>query len=556
MKDNDEELPTTDAAQIERLIERFKQGRLELGDAQLIEKLLRLLLTIISLLQGRNSTLLRLKEFLFGGKKRKPDSDKSEDSGEEQASGSKEKDSTGSPKESACRLMTEGDSETDRPKRRGHGRLPAAAYTGAKLVKLKHEEMRAGDPCTNPDCRGHLQLLSAPRIKIYLTGQPLITATRYEREDLRCSDCFSHYLAKLPDGVKEEEKFDETADVGIVLSKLMAATPYYRRARMQASCGVPLPESVQFERLESVADRVLAVYLYLYRLAADGELFHIDDTKVTILSCVEEDQHLTAEETRATQTSGIVVKDNAGHQIVLYLSGRRHAGENLDMLLGLRGPELEIPIKVSDALAANGKKKAPTIDAKCWAHVDRKLKELEEIFPVECLIVLKTIRSIYRIDHETEGMSKQKRLAYHQSMSGPLLAQLEEWIEEQFGKRRVEPNSALGKALQYIRNHWKGLTRFLSHPGIPLDNNAVERALKKFVQWRKNSLFFKTEHGAAVSGILLSLIESCRLNGGNPWEYLLVLIRHKDEARRNPAAYLPWNYPGRETGVEVRAEAA
>jgi hypothetical protein len=83
MNNNDEELPTTDTAQIERLIERFKQGRLEPGDAQLIEKLLRLLLTIISFLQGKNSTLLRLKEFLFGGKKRKPDSDKSKDSGEE-----------------------------------------------------------------------------------------------------------------------------------------------------------------------------------------------------------------------------------------------------------------------------------------------------------------------------------------------------------------------------------------------------------------------------------------------------------------------------------------
>jgi len=556
MKNNEEELPTTDTAQIERLIERVKQGRLEPGDAQLIEKLLRLLLKVISFLQGKNSTLLRLKEFLFGGKKRKLGSDKSKDSSEEESSEAEEKDPTGAPKESAFRLMTEGDSGTDRPKRCGHGRLPAAAYTGAKVVKLRHEEMKTGDRCPNPDCRGHLQLLGVPRIKIYLTGHPLINATRYEREDLRCSDCFRHYLAKLPDGVKEEEKYDETADVAIVLSKLMSATPYYRQARMQASCGVPLPESVQFERLESVADRVLAVYLYLHRLAANGELFHIDDTKVTILSCVKEDRHLTAEETRATQTSGIVVKDEAGHKIVFYLSGRRHAGENLDQLLELRDSDLEIPIKMSDALAANGRKKAPTIDAKCWAHVDRKLKELEEIFPVECLIVLKTIRSIYRIDHETEGMSIQERLEYHQSMSGPLLAQLEAWIEEQFGKRRVEPNSALGKALQYIRNHWKGLTRFLSHPGISLDNNTVERALKKFVQWRKNSLFFKTEHGAAVSGILLSLIESCRLNGGNPWEYLLVLMRHKDEARRNPAAYLPWNYPRGETGVDVRVEAA
>jgi hypothetical protein len=133
---------------------------------------------------------------------------------------------------------------------------------------------------------------------------------------------------------------------------------------------------------------------------------------------------------------------------------------------------------------------------------------------------------------------------------------MKEWIDEQFEERTVEPNSRLGKALQYVRNQWLGLTTFLSVPGTPLDNNLVERALKKFVLWRKNSLFFKTEHGAAVSGILLSLIESCRLNGGNPWEYLLSMMRHPDEVRRNPGAYLPWNYPRQESGAGGTAAAA
>jgi transposase len=150
----------------------------------------------------------------------------------------------------------------------------------------------------------------------------------------------------------------------------------------------------------------------------------VDDTKVMILSCLKEDQELTEEEQRATQTSGILVKDDEGHQVQLYLSGRQHAGENLDDLLARRKPELGPPLKMSDALAANGKKKAETIDAKCWAHVDQKFKELEEIFPVECLIVLRTIRSVYRFDHETEGMSEEQRLEYHQRKSGPLLDQM------------------------------------------------------------------------------------------------------------------------------------
>jgi hypothetical protein len=95
-----------------------------------------------------------------------------------------------------------------------------------------------------------------------------------------------------------------------------------------------------------------------------------------------------------------------------------------------------------------------------------------------------------------------------------------------------------------MRNHWPKLTGFLSVPGAPLDNNEVERALKRFVLFRKNSLFYKTEHGAEIGSILMSLIESCRLNNGNVFEYLLALTRDEAEARRNPERYLPWNYQG------------
>jgi hypothetical protein len=112
------------------------------------------------------------------------------------------------------------------------------------------------------------------------------------------------------------------------------------------------------------------------------------------------------------------------------------------------------------------------------------------------------------------------------------------------------------KAYQYLLNHFEKLTRFLSAPGVPIDNNAAERVLKRFVLFRKNSLFYKTEHGAAVGGILMSLIESCRLNCANPWEYLLTPMRNKKAARRNPAAFLPWNYSREEEEEEALARAA
>jgi transposase len=75
------------------------------------------------------------------------------------------------------------------------------------------------------------------------------------------------------------------------------------------------------------------------------------------------------------------------------------------------------------------------------------------------------------------------------------------------------------------------------------------------VLFRKNSLFFKTLHGAEIGGVLMSVIESCRINQSNPWDYLLTLMRNRKEVRRNPGGWLPWNYPrvGVEGEVESRA---
>jgi len=556
---NNPDIPATDTTEIKQLINRLKQGELDQGDAQLIEKLLNILLTIVSLLQRKRTSIRRIKDLLFGIKEKKLGKDETKNIAEESRPGTDGSSQTDSPKEMSSKSTCEGDSSPQvvtRPKRPGHGRMAASDYLGARLVRLNHQEMAPGDSCPESGCEGHLHQLEQPNVKIYLTGQPLISATKYERPVLRCSDCFKRYVADLPEGVNKDEKFDDTADVAIALYKYSSGIPFYRQARMQESCGVPLPESVQFERCEEVATAGFPVYRHLIKLAADEKLFHIDDTRVRILSCYREDKYRSEKERRATHTSGIVVKDMAGRKIALYFSGRRHAGENLDDVLERRSPSLPMPIKMSDAAAVNGKKRAQTIDANCLAHGRGKFKELEAIFPVECGRVMEAIRRVYRYDDKTKGMGDQERLEYHQKHSGPVMSELREWIEGEFRDRRVEPNSSLGKAFQYMLNHFEKLTRFLSAPGTPIDNNEAERVLKRFVLFRKNSLFYKTEHGAAVGGILMSLIESCRLNCANPWEYLLTLMRNKKAARRNPAAFLPWNYPREEEEEEALARAA
>ena len=212
------------------------------------------------------------------------------------------------------------------------------------------------------------------------------------------------------------------------------------------------------------------------------------------------------------QTTGIVARVGE-HEIALYQSGRRHAGENIAELLRQRKPGLQPPIQMGDAQSNNWDHEFATIIAKCLAHARRQFVEIEEAFPEKCGRVLDDLAKVYGFDKQTRGMSAEQRLAYHQQHSGPIMEELRAWIAEQLSEGEVEPHSGVGRAFGYMQRHWPALTQFLRTAGSPLDNNVVERALKLVVLQRKNAMFFKTEHGAAVGDILLSLIETCRLNG-------------------------------------------
>jgi transposase len=120
---------------------------------------------------------------------------------------------------------------------------------------------------------------------------------------------------------------------------------------------------------------------------------------------------------------------------------------------------------------------------------------------------------------------------------------LKAWLEQQTDERLVEPNSSLGKAITYMLGHWETLTRCLTEPGAPLDNNVAERALRLCIRQRKNSLFYATEQSAYIARVLTSVIATCRQAGVNALEYLVAVQEHRQEVFANPGAWLPWNYP-------------
>jgi transposase len=492
-----DEIPKTNPDEIEALIKRLRQTEVEpraldKQSIDRIERLLRFAMAVVNIVQCKNASIKRLRKMIFGSRTEKRQTG-NQPSTEETAAGSPNGTSNDEPDSdevTANERTPDGtgpktEASETKAKRKGHGRKAADEYPGAEKVECRNVGLKAGDPCPEPGCTGHLYERDSGRF-LQFTGQPVINATIYKQEVLRCSACQDHRVAPLPEGISRK-RFDETADVAIVMSKYGTATPSHRLAQLQEGCGIPIAESVMYERSQEVAKAVEPVLNELEQLAADSEVIFADDTPVRILDCLKEDKQKAAaakkekkdgkkEKPRATQTTGIVAR--AGdRQIAWYRSGRQHAGENVDKLLKKRNKELGPPIQMGDALKVNWSKEEETEESKCWVHARRNFIEIEDQFSNECKLVLDAIGKLYEVEAETAGLDAGERLKIHQEKSGPVISDLYDWIEEKFLQREVEPNSSLGQAMRYLQNHRPELTKFLSVERVPLDNNPAVRSV-------------------------------------------------------------------------------
>lgn len=430
--------------------------------------------------------------------------------------------------------------ETDVPPPPGHGRNGAEAFVSSRKIAIAHAKLKHGDRC--PECgKGNVYGQKEPKVLVRIVGQVPLAATVYSLERLRCGACGQVFTAQEPEGIGPE-KYDETAAAMIAQLKYGSGTPFYRLEQLQGQLGIPLPAATQWEVVEEAAELLKPARNELIRQAAQGEVVHNDDTSMRVLHLMRE----PSDERTGVFTSGIV-STSQGRKIALYFTGRQHAGENLADVLKHRARHLAPPIQMCDALSRNVPKLAVGVEillANCLAHGRRQIVEVAANFPDQCRYVLEMLGEVYGHDAEAREreLKPEERLQFHQEHSGPVMEKLHGWLEAQFAERKTEPNSGLGKAITYLLRHWRPLTLFLRQAGAPLDNNVVERALKRAVLHRKNSLFYRTLNGAEVGDLFMSLIHTCQLCDANSFDYLTELQRHAQDVETKPAEWMPWNY--------------
>ena len=355
------------------------------------------------------------------------------------------------------------------------------------------------------------------------------------------------FTAPAPANVAKR-KYDRSVGVLIALLKYGSGMPFARMENLERMAGIPLAASVQWEQVAETASPLWSVLDALETRAAQGQIVHNDDTGMKVLELMKQRDESDAAETAKGQRRGIftsgIVSQVGAQRIALFRTGHRHAGENLGDVLSRRAADAGKPIQMCDALSRNIPKELEVLLANCLSHARREFVDLIGDFPEPCRYVIDQLAEVYKNDAYTreQKMDPQARLAYHKEHSEPLMDDLEDWCHAQLDEHIVEPNSSLGKAIKYLIRHWEALTLFLEQPGAPLDNNICERALKKAILHRKNSMFYKTKNGAHVGDLFMSLIHTCQLNGVNALDYLQTLTEHAAKLAASPNKWLPWTY--------------
>lgn len=523
------------AAELEALYLRIDNNTLDEEDKRLVKGSLQSTMWLRQTLEAGKLTLHKLRHLLFGfrsEKRKKLPKDEDENSEKE------------SLPVASTETIISNSADDKKSKSKGHGRLGAAAYPDAEKVEISHATLKAGAPCPER-CGGRLYKID-PGVFIRVKGQNIAKVINYQMEKLRCALCGLVVTADLPKEVKAGEgKYDFRFKALLAAQKYFVGVPFFRQEHFQKMLGLPLPDSTQWDLIEQVANAVHPVIGALEEIAANGDIIHNDDTPVKIMEVIRANKRDPTRARKGMFTSSLFARAGP-HKIALYYSGTKHAGENLGYVLKKRGSSFSPLIHMSDALSANFVKEFEDIIKKalCLSHARRQFTDIEVFFPTECGHVIHEMGKIYLHDKEAKerNLTDEERLLYHQKHSGLVMKELKKWLDEQIEQNLAEPNGGLGKAIQYARRHWEGLTLFLREAGAPLDNNVCEQMIKIAIRLRKNSLIHRTCHGATIASILMSLIQTCRLSDVNPIDYLTVCQENKKALFKNPSHWLPWTY--------------
>jgi transposase len=386
----------------------------------------------------------------------------------------------------------------------GHGRRPQPTLP---VVEIRHELVPEERQC--PACGGELmemtgQVETSERVTtVKLTYQ----VEHHVRQKYRCRCNGAVVTAPGPTQVLPGCRYAPEFGIGVAVAKYADHLPLERQVRMMAREGLTVDSQTLWDQINAIARHLDPTYDALGRCALEASVINVDETRWPVMNAM-------------TPAKGTVWTVRTPTVSFYRILPGKSADDGRQVLNGYRGTVVADGFAVYDVLARDD---PPFTLAHCWSHAKRKYEEIAEHWPVACAEIGALIGELYAIERLVPGpfpgdpAAQDLRRQLRQDRSRPVLDRIWEWARVQVGL----PRSDFGKAVRYMLERWAGLTRFVDDPGVPLDNNAAERALRGPVVGRKNHYGSRSLRGTQVAALFYTLCETAKLAGVDPHAYLL-----------------------------------
>lgn len=450
----------------------------------------------------------------------------------------------------------EGEAQAEEDKRQKqnrdpHGRRGPDDFTGLAQQHHQHGDLAVG--CTCPGCgRGKLYE-DEPSVFTSIAGQAPFSGMTHVVQRLRCGLCKEVFVAPLPeelerDGVSGLRLYSYSAVAVVSIYRYFGGMPLFRQQTLQAALGTAVPDSSMADLCERMANAAGPLARYLRELTRSASGFFGDDTGALILESrtALREQRSTGRVVERTgcHTSCVIAVTAAGQRVAVFKTGIQHTGELMDELLAGRDPTLPVPFFMADCHACNTVTVCRVLYAGCNAHAVRRFRAVEERYPEEAAFARERYTAIFDNEERCKeaNLTPDERLAFHREHSKPLFDEICEHGEALVEAHALEPNSDLGEAYGFVVNNRVRLSAFLRHPGVPLENNIVERQLRVPVRLRDNAPFFVTGLGSKIADTVWTVGATALAHGVNLLDYFTALQRYAADVRAHPELWVPWDY--------------
>lgn len=485
----------------EDLLKQFEEAKAELSRMQQeIEKK-------DGLLAEKEALIAKLQHILFGRKSEKsaPPPDPS----------SPQLDIFGVQAEATPEEIREETSEPKR-ERRPVPRRPIPADIPREVIRIDVAPEEKACPC----CGGERHEIGVDATEKLAITQPRVYVVRYERPRYACPHCKDAVVqAPLPAMPLDRAAAHASLLAYIVISKYADHLPLCRMERIFGRIGIDLPRRKTCGWMMELANLCgPLVDLMARRVRERCCVINVDETPLRRL---EPGSH-KAKECRVWVYHG---DERAPYTVYDFQETRGREGP-IGMLDGYTGwiQSDDYGVYTSIQMRAGPDPGSPPAKWRhllCWAHARRKFVEAKGSGDARAQEAIDIIGRLYGVERDAVSLTPEARLEMRQEKSLPILAELDAWMKGPLG---VVPKSPLGKAIAYTQDNWAKLTVYTTDGRLPIDNNAVERAIRPIALGRKNWLFAGSERGGEAAATFFTLIESARRAGLNLWEYLTDLL--------------------------------